>query len=185
MKHLGGPLLTQRLFIFILLLLSLVLTAGAARSVNGEGRRTSGFSRAGLVVDMGDGTTLTRCVTFSEEEISGLDLLERSGLEVVTNRDVVCAIEGTGCPDSNCWCQCQGTPCVYWTYWHWRDGAWQYSQAGAAGYRVRDGDVEGWRWGAGDSPSVSISFEQVCFPFRIFLPVVSRGWSPSFSERLQ
>jgi hypothetical protein len=164
---LGGPEITYRAFA-LLILLSALLSLGA----NGAGGRISGPSRVGLVVDMGDGALVTRCVVFSEAEISGLDVLERSGLEVVTSEGAVCAIEGVGCPASNCWCQCQGSPCIYWSYWHWLDGEWQYSQAGAAGYWVHDGDVEGWRWGESATPSSIVPFEQICFPFRVYLPVI-------------
>jgi hypothetical protein len=164
---LGGPGIACRAFA-LLILLSTLLPLGA----NGAGGHTSSPSYVGLVVDMGDGALVTRCVAFGEAEISGLDVLERSGLEIVTNQGAICAIGGTGCPASNCWCQCQGSPCIYWSYWHWLDGGWQYSQAGAAGYRVHDGDVEGWRWGEGATPPPMIPFEQICFPFRVYLPVV-------------
>jgi hypothetical protein len=164
---LGGPKVIYRV-LALLILLPALLPLGAS----GAGGRTSGPSHIGLVVDVGDGTTLTRCVAFSEAEISGLDVLERSGLEVVTSQGAVCAIAGTGCPASDCWCGCQGTPCIYWSYWHWLDGAWEYSQTGAAGYMAHDGDVEGWRWGEGATPSYVASFEEICFPFRVYLPVV-------------
>jgi hypothetical protein len=124
---------------------------------------------------MGDGTLATRCVAFSEAEISGLNVLEQSRLEIVTSQGAVCAIGGTGCPADNCWCQCQGTPCIYWSYWHWLAGAWEYSQAGAAGYQVHDGDIEGWRWGEGETPPPAVLFEQICPSFRVYLPVVLRN----------
>jgi hypothetical protein len=150
----------------------MLLLALLPLAANGASGHTSGPSRVGLVVDMGDGTLVTRCVAFSEVEASGLDVLERSGLEIVTSQGAVCAIEGTGCPASDCWCQCRGTPCIYWSYWHWLGGGWEYSQAGAAGYRVHDGDIEGWRWGEGATPPPAVPFEQICPPFRVYLPVV-------------
>jgi len=46
------------------------------------------------------------------------------------------------------------------------DAAWSYSQLGAGAARVRNGDVNGWAWGTGESgsglqPPVR-TFEQIC-----------------------
>ena len=168
LANLRGPGSIQRACVLLILLFTL-----SPLDANGVSGHTADPSYVGLVIDKGDGITVTSCVTFSEEEISGLDVLERSGLEIVTSEGAVCAIDGTGCPASNCWCQCQGTPCIYWSYWHWSDGSWHYSQEGAAGYQVHDGDVEGWRWGEGGTPPPTVSFEQICYPFRVYLPIVS------------
>lgn len=122
-------------------------------------------NRVGLVVRFGDGSLITRCVEFAESEISGYDLLTRSGLSIVAAFDsgqgaAICAIEGTGCPVESC-LTC-ATP-NYWSYWHLSDGAWVYSQVGAGGYTVHDGDVDGWSWGAGGPPPV-VPFDQICAP---------------------
>ena len=157
------------------LIVLLLLTAGWSAGLNHADAEPGTIHRVGLVADPGDGTLLTRCVAFEEEEISGLAVLERSGLDLETDQGSVCAIGGAGCPSSNCWCQCQGTPCIYWTYWHWIDESWQYSQVGAASYLVHDGEVEGWRWGDGSASPASVSFEQICFPFRVYLPALMNG----------
>ncbi|MEE8392433.1 MAG: hypothetical protein V3S14_16765, partial [Anaerolineae bacterium] len=122
-------------------------------------------NRAGLAVRFGDGSLTTRCVEFSESTISGYDLLTRSGLNIMAAFDsgqgvAVCSIEGTGCPVESCLtCDVPN----YWSYWHLSDGAWAYSQAGASGYAIRNGDVDGWSWGTGAPPSV-VPFEQICAP---------------------
>jgi hypothetical protein len=121
--------------------------------------------RVGLVVVHGDGSTTTRCIEFNESEISGYDVLQRSGLEIVTSQDsgpgaAICAIGGEGCPKSSCLtCDVPN----YWSYWHLEGSAWIYSPVGASIYKIHDGDVEGWRWGGGDPPSV-IPFDQICAP---------------------
>jgi hypothetical protein len=127
--------------------------------------RAQGGNRAGLVVRFGDGSLVTRCIEFSESEISGYDLLTRAGLNVVTAFDsgmgaAICAIEGTGCPVESC-LTC-ATP-DYWSYWHLADGSWVYSQGGSSIYKVRNGDVEGWAWGNGDPPPAT-AFDQICAP---------------------
>ena len=134
-----------------------------------------GPSRVGLVVRFGDGSVFTKCVEFEEDQISGLEVLLRSGLRVVYQQSglgaAVCKIEDDGCdyPSEPCFCKCLGGPnCVYWSYWHLKGGEWQYSPIGASGYFVRDGDVEGWAWGPGTAGSglepPVIDFNSICAP---------------------
>jgi hypothetical protein len=122
--------------------------------------------RAGLIVQFGDLSYVTRCVSFSGDSVSGLDLLRQSGLNIATWGAAVCRIEGEGCeyPTERCFCQCLATPCRYWSYWYWSDGRWIYSPLGAADRRSRQGDMDGWIWGDGQSPPPAVSFEQICNP---------------------
>lgn len=135
-----------------------------------------GPNRAGVVVQHGDGSIATACVEFEEPALSGLELLRRSGLDMIyeaTAGLTVCSIDGEGCqyPGEDCFCQCMGNgPCTYWSYWHLdaETGQWTYSQLGADAYEVRPGTVDGWRWGAGtpgytpDPPQ--IAFADICEP---------------------
>lgn len=150
--------------------LLLVLWASGSPGMVSQAQATN---RVGLVVDRGDGVVVTRCVSFSENEINGYELLLRSGLELVVDQGTVCAIDGTGCPATNCWCQCQGNPCIYWSYWHWLNGEWQYAQEGPGGHMVENGDIEGWVWGDGTAPPPAVPFHQICFASELFLPLVS------------
>lgn len=129
------------------------------------GVRAQTLNQVGLVVRFGDGSVITRCIEFNEPEISGHDLLLRSGLDIIDAFDpgqgvAICSIEGEGCPASSC-LTCD-TP-NYWSYWYLADGTWVYSQAGASNRKVHSGDVEGWRWGSGDPPPV-VPFDQICTP---------------------
>ena len=117
-----------------------------------------------LVVRFGDGSQIERRVCFAEDSITGLELLRRSGLAVSTWGAAVCKIEDEGCdyPSSPCFCQCPGSPCSYWSYWHWREGRWMYSSVGSADNEVGDGDVEGWVWGDGQSAPEPPSLVATC-----------------------
>jgi hypothetical protein len=125
--------------------------------------------RAGLVVVHGDGITISTCVTFSGESISGAELLRRSGLGVKLGEYGglgygVCAIGDEGCPAGrDCFCECRGSPCAYWVYSHLgRDDSWAISGVGASGWQVRDGDVDGWVWGDGSAAPPAVAFEEIC-----------------------
>ncbi len=121
--------------------------------------------QVGLVVRFGDGTLETRCISFTEDQISGYEVLQRSGLNVVASFDSgmgagVCKIENEGCPQESC-LTCRAPK--YWSYWHLSGGAWTYGNVGASSYTVGDGDVEGWSWGTGDPPDL-VPFDQICAP---------------------
>lgn len=119
--------------------------------------------RAGLVVQLDNSTIITRCIEFSEDSISGYDVLVRSGLNVEASFDAmgaaICSINGVGCPIDNCWCD---FPPNYWSYWHQSGNNWVYSQLGASNYRVHDGDIEGWRWGNGSPLTRTYSMNEIC-----------------------
>ncbi|MGD8586036.1 MAG: hypothetical protein PVJ75_11850 [Chloroflexota bacterium] len=149
-----------------ILLGALILLAAVAQ---GQAVAQEG-GRAGVVVRFADDRVESRCVAFDEDEISGARLLERSGLVLAVKPagqgGLVCAIEGTGCGLDNCLCQCQGDPCIYWSYWRLGDDGWAYSGVGASIRRIGDGDVDGWSWGPGSVTSAIeppvMSFDEIC-----------------------
>jgi hypothetical protein len=147
------------------LLMLIASLAGAAPAAAQE----PGPHQAGLVVVFDDGRVVTRCVSFSEETITGAELIRRSGLSVVLGSYGglgygVCAIEDVGCQvGRDCFCQCRGTPCAYWTYSHRRsDGQWAISGVGASSWELHDGDVDGWVWGDGSSAPPTLSLTEIC-----------------------
>jgi hypothetical protein len=134
----------------------------------------SNTNRAALVVQLKDGTLITRCVSFTEPEITGYDLLRRANLKMivdVSSGGAVCKISNSGCnfPAQTCFCDCQNLnqSCVYWIYYHQVAGAWKYSVLGAMGQKVTDGAVHGWVYGAGKTSAGGVeppllTFDQVC-----------------------
>jgi hypothetical protein len=142
-----------------------VTTVGMLGAVGTPVAEGQAGNRVGVVVDTGSGV-LTRCVTFSESSISGIEALQRAGLSPVVRSfsgegGAVCAINGQGCPaDSSC-LSCQAPN--YWSYHRAEAGAggFTYSQVGAGSTAVTDGDVEGWRWGTGSAPGFR-SIDEVC-----------------------
>jgi hypothetical protein len=132
-----------------------------------------GPDRVGLVVQFGDGRVEPRCFEVGTEEISGADLLARSGLEIIIDPGrgmgvTVCQIEGEGCafPADACFCQCMGgSACAYWNYFYRDPGEtnWVYSPLGPALRKLKPGSVEAWVWGNGlTPPPEELTFEAVC-----------------------
>lgn len=154
-------------------LLLCVLLSATARSHPARAQEPNPEpNRAGLVVVKGDGEVISRCVEFSEESISGYDLIAASGVafssEAAAMGATICSLDGEGCssPQESCFCQCKSSPCVYWSYWLHEEDGWSYSNLGAANQRVRNGELQGWVWGAGTSGSApeppEMRFADVC-----------------------
>jgi hypothetical protein len=121
----------------------------------------SEFNHAGVVVAFPEGTD-TYCVAFEEYELSGIELLERTGLQLVLSGfggmgSGVCRIDDVGCSDpGDCFCQCRGADCHYWNYYELDADDWRYLPIGASQRRIHDGDIDGWVWGNGrTAPSTS------------------------------
>jgi hypothetical protein len=149
--------------VFISAFLSMALLVAAAAQAQDD-------QQAALVVRFSDERVEQLCVTFTEPEITGQELLERSGLvfELLSSGmgSNVCRVEDVGCSSDNCFCQCQGGNCVYWSYWRLQEDGWRYSSIGAHASTVTDGSVEGWSWGPGSvNQAISpppVTFEEVC-----------------------
>ncbi len=151
----------------VVLLINVVVTAQAP-----------GLNHAGLIVRFSDGSTIVRCVAFGEDTITGLQLLERCGLDYELEGQAVCRIETVGCQAEDCFCKCRpgSGSCSYWSYQHWRDGRWVFAGAGAGSHVVRDGDIDGWSWG---TPLPPVTPSEVCDELRISPapPTVEAGCS--------
>lgn len=118
--------------------------------------------RAGLVIYYGDNSLFTTCVSFTESTLTGLQLLERSGLAIQTATNpnqgtAVCKISEVGSPSSDCF---GGMP-NYWSYWQLGTNGWDYSVTGADQAQVTDGGVNAWTWGTGNPPAL-ITFQNTC-----------------------
>ena len=140
------------------------------------------YQRAALVVQNGDGSLFTACIAFETDSLTGIELLNRSGLEIATVTDpglgtAVCGIGSEGCPSTDCFCS---TP-NYWAYWQAGQGDWAYAVQGAEQSLVKDGMIEAWSWGEGTPPAL-LTFAQVCLPGSIppaTLAVQSQSVAPT------
>lgn len=163
---------TRRVALALLVILLVVLSVSACPAAQAAPPlEPAKPNRAGLLIQFGKSPSdiYTYCVSFVEPEISGDELLERSGTNPsFGTAGEVCRIGNVGCPAEDCFCACPFPNCTYWAYYHLRKGAWQYSQLGAMGSQLRNGDVDAWSWGegadyeTGGKPPPVLSFEQIC-----------------------
>ena len=159
---------SRRRLIVLSLALWLALATGLQTACVPLRARAEGPHQAGLLVDFGQGRVFTTCVTFSEDQLSGVEILRRSGLEIVVEHSgigqAVCKIGDVGCnyPASHCFCECLRTPCNYWSYWYLAEGVWVYSGMGGSDRLVTDGQVDAWVWGDGSRQPGEYGFDDLC-----------------------
>jgi hypothetical protein len=135
-------------------------------------------SQAGLAVFYGGDHLSTECINFSESSLSGLDLLERSGLVIQTATNpnqgtAVCKIGAVGDPSEDCF----GSMPNYWSYWTMGPNGWEYSAIGAEQSQVMDGSVYAWSWGTGNPPAM-LTFENICEGVAFVLPTSTPAGIP-------
>jgi len=107
---------------------------------------------AHVIVQIDDNARVVREIAFTDP-ISGFTALELAGLSVVISDTsfgpAVCAIEGVGCPSTDCFCG--GS--TFWGYSYHDGSAWQsYSVGAGTSVISQTGAIEGWRWGEWGSP---------------------------------
>lgn len=122
--------------------------------------------RAAVLIDTGAEVKRV-CVRFSEESITGIEALTRAAADPVVRAfpgkgAAVCSLCGTGCPGDESCLTCDGGG-RFWSYSRAPAGTdgLRTSGVGASSTTVRDGDVEGWRWGRGATPPFA-SVAEVC-----------------------
>jgi hypothetical protein len=111
----------------------------------------SGSHHVALVVQHGDGSTASKCVSFSGASLTGEQVLEQSGVEYRT-------VDFGGL--SAAVCQVDGEPALFpptcWTssspFWELfvarKGGGWTWSSLGMSAQVFHDGDAEGFRYEA-------------------------------------
>lgn len=145
------------------LAVSLFLMAAASGWAQG-----ASLSFAGLVVRHAEGELAYAYVGFVEDEINGVELLKRSGLDIVTVTfgglgEGVCSIDEHGCPATECRqrvCQGPTDESPFWQYFRQATpGDWRPLALGGSQTKVRDGDLDGWSWTPKDAglPSLTIA----------------------------
>lgn len=136
----------------------------------GDTRAAEELNHAGLVVQDAKGNLTWVVVPFAEETITGIDLVERSGLPVVTVGfgglgEAVCSIGPDGCVVDECrkrLCQSADPDSPYWQYFRiGADGTWKAQVLGASATTVHDGDVDLWSWTAAGTDLPPVTFDEV------------------------
>ncbi len=93
-----------------------------------------------VVVVFPNGKGIVRDITFSGE-ISRTAALQLTELDVVVNGGTVCAIEGVGCPATNCFC-----PDNWWSQSNWITSTKTWSGTFPSPTNLGDGTIVGYRW---------------------------------------
>lgn len=105
---------------------------------------------AGLVIQDSTGELITRCVEFSEDSITGEELLKRSGFKIKLNQTdfgaAVCYLHNDGMTEEGA---CFSHPLGYfWNFFELKNGEWSEAEVGISAYNVSHGNVLGFAFGA-------------------------------------
>lgn len=144
---------TIHLVLFLGTLLSLSLIFGFYKWKTANAL-TQQSSEAYVIVQFNPSERIVRKIEFVGPTISGLEALERTGLEIgiaeTAFGKAVCHIEGVGCPVDDCFCGGNN----FWNYGYWDGTAWQSYLVGAEQSVISNNAVEGWRWGEWDGQPI-------------------------------
>ncbi len=121
---------------------SVMSTASALLALFGEDylvqpSEPGAANQAAIIIDPGEGDPQSACVEFTDESISGLDLLEASGFDYDAPDGFVSAILGLTNPEGET---------NYWSYWVWDGSGWVFKETGASGSEVLPGAIEAWHF---------------------------------------
>jgi hypothetical protein len=125
---------------------------------------------AGLVVEHGDGSITYVLVTFPEDEIASIELLQRSGLSLTTVSsgglgEAICSLDREGCGVEDCrlrLCQTGSADSPFWKFFRvGSGGTWIAQPLGASGTRVYNGVVDLWAWTGGESELEPVDIQTV------------------------
>jgi len=89
----------------------------------------------GLVIQTDQKTIATACIDIEGNSISGLTLLDASGIPYETQDGFINSILDRANPAGDT---------LYWSYWHWDGREWAFYSVGAGEATVLPGSVEGW-----------------------------------------
>lgn len=150
--------------------LHLLVALSLALSVAAGATPAATLNFAGVVVRHADGQFAYGYVGFAEQQIKGIELLKRTGLDVVTVAfgglgEGVCAIDEHGCPATECrkrLCQGPRADDPFWQYFRQAlPGDWQPLALGASQTRVQNGDLDGWSWTHDEAGLPALTLEEV------------------------
>jgi prenyltransferase beta subunit len=113
---------------------------------------------AGLVIVPNIDNVKTACIKFSQESISGLELIDESGIAYEAQDGFMNSIMDIVNPDG-------GT--MYWSYWHWDGRDWVFNNTGASDTKIRHSSIEAWAfvsWEVFPStpPSFTPNLNEIC-----------------------
>jgi hypothetical protein len=164
-------LLSCRRFIRVLAVVPVLASFTVIGSATKVGPSIAGCAQASyahhaaLVVEHGDAAVVTVCVSFTEDSITGDQLLARSGVQYATadygsTGKAVCQIDSEPVQyPPGCWTA--SSP--YWAMFVSRGGgSWAMSSLGISSQTFRDGDAEGFRYEGQSDYSVPPSPRGVC-----------------------
>lgn len=115
-------------------------------------------NRAGVVVRGSNGQDKSACVDFSEDSISGIQLLSRAGFKPILEDGFVVSVDGERAKSSNQ----SDAKNDYWFFWIDSALGWKHSPVGGTYRKVKNGELDGWQRGGGQLKLNNTQFSNIC-----------------------
>lgn len=129
--------------------------------------------RVAVVITQPSGLTYVKCISVNKLT-NAYDVLESTGKDLTWSPPGpwghgLCAIEGTGCPAKNCFCDPENS----WRFYvkQWSSDTWKLSMKSFDGgsscdehYCAQDGDVIGLAYGGDNAQPASFRYSDICLP---------------------
>lgn len=172
------------------ILVAFIMLVVASLSMGQAGSAAPGYQLnvAGLVIDYGGGAVTYALIPFEDDSLTGLDLLQLSGLELLSidlggMGTAVCAIEKVGCEYDACrgrLCQTGDPDSPYWQYLRGPEVSgedWSYASRGASATTLVDGSVDGWLWSSNRPEGPALTIEEIAKELDVDLENLRKGSS--------
>jgi hypothetical protein len=124
-------------------------------------------TRVGLMVHFDDDVIEYHVIDLNEVgDASGLELLDEVGYELEVEPfaglgEAVCAINDTGCPASDCFCESYSSPAVFWQFLIVAGDQVIPQHEGAGQHTSSPGEVQVWAWTDDTSDLPAITFDEL------------------------
>lgn len=108
-------------------------------------------SKVGIMIQT-DTSVEKKCVSMPGDASSVMQLTQKTFPSEASPDGAICKLMDTGCPGSNCFCNCSLVDCYYWALFTKRAGEkdWTYAKKGPVQTQVHAGDMVAWVWTQGN-----------------------------------
>lgn len=157
---------SARLLGLLIALTALIGAVSTGPGLASAGQTSVQDTHAGIIIYFDEETIEYHLIELPDEDLNAFDLLMETGLDLEVQPfsglgEAVCAIDETGCPGSDCFCESYSSPAYYWRFLL-RDGdQWVPQHQGASQHTVEAGEIHAWAWTA-DAPELpDVSFSDL------------------------
>lgn len=145
------------------LLIATIVAVGAGPGLASAGQASVQDTHAGVIIYFDEQKIEYHLIELPGDDLNAFDLLVETGYDLEVQPfsglgEAVCAIDVTGCPGSDCFCESYSSPAYYWQFFLRGDDQWVPQHQGASQHTVEAGEIHAWAWTANAPELPEVSF---------------------------